>query len=349
VDVAVKNSRFSGHAEDVTWLWPGRVQSDQARTVRMPQWWNPPAHRTRRAGVHAYGPGFGKFFVQSPRNQRVLTKVTAVKNRGAVQSWYKHGAYLQRHGAQHGGRGRGFDAEGQQIPMSTTLARWQYAGDPHMFKVMLSPEHGGRLNLPEYAQQVMRAVERDLGQTLEWIGIDHYNNGHPHVHLCVRGVSNGRVVEMAKSYLHEGIRARAQEVATRLVGVRLAHEMDVAAERAVSRHRWSALDHAMQQKLSPQRTVTDTQLTPREKERLLALAERGLAWPTDGGWQLSPRWEDLKVREEERSKKPMEPEPAHEQPTPHTDPQRDAEREQEDQQRRAVIVDDIEHDLGWER
>jgi hypothetical protein len=316
----------------------------------MPQWWNPPAHRTRRAGIHAYGPGFGKFFVQSPRNQRVLTKATAVTNRGAVQSWYKHGAYLQRHGAQHGGQGRGFNAEGHEISMSTTLARWQYAGDPHLFKVMLSPEHGDRLELPAYAQQVMRAVERDLGHPLEWIGIDHHNNGHPHVHLCVRGVSNGHIVEMAKSYLHEGIRARAQEVATRLLGVRLAPEMDVAAARAVSRHRWSALDHAVQQKLSPHRTVFDAQLTPREQERLRVLAERGLAWPTDGGWHLSLQWEDLKMREEDRSKQPREQEPEHEpSPSRHPEPQREGERAQEEQQRRTVIIDEVEHDLGWER
>src|SRR5262245_24742383 len=346
----MKGSRFSGHAEDVTWLWPGRVQTDRAQTVRMPQWWNPPAHRTRRAGFNAYGPGFGKFFVQSPRNQRVLTKATAVTNRGAVQSWYKHGAYLQRHGAQHGGQGHGFDAEGHQISMSTTLARWQYARDPHMFKVMLSPEHGDRLDLPAYARQVMRAVERDLGRTLEWIGIDHYNNGHPHVHLCVRGVSSGRVVEMAKSYLHEGIRARAQEGATRLLGVRLAPEIDGAAARAVSRRRWSALDRTIQQKLSSRRTVLDSQLTEHEQERLRVLAERGLAWPTDGGWQLAPHWEGLKMQEEERSKQPREQEPEHEpSPTHNTEQQREAERAQEEQQRRTVIIDEVEHDLGWER
>jgi type IV secretory pathway VirD2 relaxase len=98
---------------------------------------------------------------------------------------------------------------------------------------MLSPEHGDRLNLPEFARQVMHAVERDLGQTFTWAGIAHSNTGHPHVHLCLRGVQHGQPVTIAKSYLHEGIKARAQEVATRLLGVRLAPELDRAAERAV--------------------------------------------------------------------------------------------------------------------
>jgi type IV secretory pathway VirD2 relaxase len=362
----VATGRFSDHAEDVTWLWPGHVEPDRARDVG-PQrtrssgrksahgtarWWDHPAPRVSNGGGHAHGPGFGIFFVHSPRDQRVLTKAAVANNRGPALSWYKHGAYLQRDGAQQDGPGRGFDAHGTPVNLSTTLARWQRDGDPHVFKVMLSPEHGDRLTLPEFAQRVMEAVQRDLGQPVDWIGITHDNTGHPHLHLCLRGVRDGQTVTIAKSYLHEGIQARAREVATRLLGVRLAPEIDRAAQRSVSRRGWSALDRALYQKVSPERTISDAQVSKRERERLQALAERGLAWPVSGGWQLSPRWEDLNMQPDEFIKKPQDHEDLeHEEQGKNTGPQRDAarEREQEEQQRRIVQIDHIEQDVGWER
>lgn len=349
----------------MTWLWPGHVQPDRARATgpRRPhasgrgraqqssRWWDQATPRTSTGGGYAQGPGYGKFFVHSPRNQRVLTKATVAKNRGPALAWYKHGAYLQREGAQQEGHGRGFAAQGNPVTLSTTLAAWQRAGDPHVFKVMLSPEHGDRLNLQEFTRAVMRAVERDLGHPVEWAGIDHYNNGHPHVHLCLRGVRDGQTVTIAKSYLHEGIKARAQEVATRLLGVRLAHEIDLAAQRSVSWSRWSGLDRSIHHKLSPQRTISDGQLTRREQERLSALTQRGLAWPITGGWQLSARWEDLKMQPDAFRKKPHEQEAEHDTQRPKAgqDPRRETDRDHDEQRRRTVLIDDVEHDLGWER
>jgi hypothetical protein len=362
----VAPGRFSGHAEDVTWLWPGHVQPDRARAVGpwrtqlggktsargTARWWDQPAPRVSNGGGHAHGPGFGIFFVHSPRDQRVLTKVAVANNRGPALAWYKHGAYLQRDGAQQDGPGRGFDAHGTPVNLSTTLTRWQRDGDPHVFKVMLSPEHGNRLNLPEFARRVMAAVQRDLGQPVDWIGISHDNTGHPHLHLCLRGVRDGQIVTIAKSYLHEGMQARAREVATRLLGIRLAPEIDRAAQRSVARRGWSTLDRALYRKISPERTLSEIQLTKREKERVQVLAARGLAWPISGGWQLSPRWEELNMQPDDFIKKPQGQEDRHhEERGKNTGQQRDAtrEREHEEQQRRIVQIDDLEQDVGWER
>ena len=358
----VAPGRFSEHAEDVTWLWPGHVQPDHGRlpagrarregrrTQRgQTPWWEQDAPRTRNGGGHAHGAGYGIFFVQSPRDQRVLTKPLVAKSHGSASAWYKHGAYLQRDGAQQDGPGRGFDAHGTPVNLSTTLARWHRAGDPLFFKVMLSPEHGDRLDLREFLQAVMRAVQWDLGLLLEWAAVDHDNTGHPHVHLCIRGVSNGQIVRMARSYLHEGMRERAQEVATRMLGVRLAPELEHAAARAVTRRGWSALDQSIVGKLSAERTVADGQLTPREQERLTALAARGLAWRINEEWQLSPRWEEITMERAQRDKTQPEHEHDEDKPNRQQDHHRDAQRAQDEQQRRIVQIDDLEQDMGWER
>src|SRR5262249_56101084 len=287
----VAPGRFSGHAEDVTWLWPGHGQPDRARDLGprrtrlggktsargSARWRDQAAPRVSNGGGHAHGPGFGIFFVHSPRDQRVLTKVAVANSRGPALAWYKHGAYLQRDGAQQDGPGRGFDAHGTPVNLSTTLARWQRDGDPHVFKVMLSPEHGERLDLPEFARRVMDAIQRDLGQPVEWIGITHANTGHPHLPPFPPRLPHRHPPTIPKAHLHEGIQARAREVATRLLGIRLAPELDRAAQRSVARRGWSALDRAPYRKVSPERTLSEAQLTKREQERVQVLAARGLA------------------------------------------------------------------------
>jgi hypothetical protein len=274
VDVVARN-RFSDHGEDITWLWPGHVQPDHGRLSpgrrqqgtrgeqgKLKPWWEQTPPRTRNGGgKHTQGPGYGLFFLHHPRDQRVLTKAMVTTNHGPRQAWYKHGAYLDREGTQGTERGHGFDAQGHPVRMSTWLGECQRNGDPHFFKVMLSPEHGHRLDLPAYTRALMRVVERDLGMRLEWAAVAHYNTSHPHVHLCIRGVSRGQVVTMARSYLHGGLQARAREVATRLLGYRLAPEIAAALRRSVARQGWSALDTALERKVSPERTITEEQLT----------------------------------------------------------------------------------------
>jgi hypothetical protein len=148
------------------------------------------------------------------------------------------------------------------------------------------------------------------------------------------------------------MQARAREVATRLLGIRLAPEIDRAAQRSVARRGWSALDRALYRKISPERTLSEAQLTKREKERVQVLAARGLAWPISDGWQLSPRWEELNMQPDGFIKKPQGHEDReHEERGKNPGPQHDAvrEREQDEHQRRTVVIDVIDHDLGWER
>jgi type IV secretory pathway VirD2 relaxase len=33
----------------------------------------------------------------------------------------------------------------------------------------------------------MAQAEKDLGTKLDWVAVDHFNTGHPHSHVIVRG------------------------------------------------------------------------------------------------------------------------------------------------------------------
>jgi hypothetical protein len=86
-------------------------------------------------------------------------------------------------------------------------------------------------------------MERDLGSRLDWIGVDHWNTDNPHVHLLIRGKTDGgRDLVISRDYISRGIRARADELVTIELGPRSEHEVRSALEREVEADRWTRLD-----------------------------------------------------------------------------------------------------------
>jgi type IV secretory pathway VirD2 relaxase len=54
----------------------------------------------------------------------------------------------------------------------------------------------------------MAQAERDLGTTLDWVGIDHWNTDNPYSHVIVRGRSDdGRDLVIARDYISQDLRA----------------------------------------------------------------------------------------------------------------------------------------------
>lgn len=306
------------------------------------------------------GPGHGRFFTATPRNQHVLVKGMVCKSFPG-RSWYGHGLYLQREGANREGEiGRGFDGQQNTVDLKTTLAQWQRDGDPHVFKIVLSPEHPEQLDLKVFTRRVVEAMERDLGQRLQWAGIDHHNTGHAHVHLLVRGVAEGHVLTMARSYLHGGIKQRAQEQATVLLGLRSRDELDQAREHALERKEWSMIDRSIKEKIDWARVgqqglrVHAADLTPFEQRRMGHHADHQLAHRDGDTWVLAVQWEEQLMNE--RGNEPRshgrtgreEIESPVQQPS-HDHQRKEQEREADEHHQRAVIVDELEQDVGWGR
>jgi type IV secretory pathway VirD2 relaxase len=91
--------------------------------------------------------------------------------------------------------------------------------DPRHVTVVVSPERGQDLDLTTFTRDLMRHVERDVGTGLDWIAVNHYDTDHPHSHVVIRGHDlAGEPVCMARAYLHEGMRYRAQALATQALG-----------------------------------------------------------------------------------------------------------------------------------
>src|SRR4051794_10446385 len=149
-----------------------------------------------------------------PYSQRCAVRVTYSPNRGVGQ-WAAHGRYIARDSATQSelGKGMGFDADPEPVSVAETLDAWQAAGDERIFKLIISPEFGERIDLQAHTRGLMAQMEHDLGTALKWVAVVHHNTGHPHVHIAMRGVNHcGKALRLQRDYIRAGIRRHAEDL-----------------------------------------------------------------------------------------------------------------------------------------
>jgi type IV secretory pathway VirD2 relaxase len=174
--------------------------------------------------------------------------VTYAKNKNQGQ-WKAHGRYIARDTATHGGdpSRAGFDATRTDINIASVLDSWQRAGDERLFKVIVSPEFGERLNLQDHTRKLIQCMEKDLKTRLEWVAAVHFNTEHPHVHIAVRGKDqNGCALVIARDYIRSGIRSHAENLATKALGARTELDTEEARQKEITQARYTSLDRIIQ-------------------------------------------------------------------------------------------------------
>jgi hypothetical protein len=140
----------------------------------------------------------------------------------------------------------GFNRDRAGIDIARELERWQSSGDPLLWKVILSPEFGDRVDLQRLARDLVERMAVDLGTTLEWVAVAHYNTEHPHVHMVMRGItSDGQPLHFRREYLKHGIRGITEDLCTRQIGYRTLHDAAEAERREISEKRFTPLDRAI--------------------------------------------------------------------------------------------------------
>ncbi|MBP2431590.1 type IV secretory pathway VirD2 relaxase [Bradyrhizobium elkanii] len=101
-------------------------------------------------------------------------------------------------------------------------------------------------DLKGFARELVGQMEKDLGTKLDWLGVDHWNTQHPHVHIIVRGVGeDGQELVISRDYIKEGMRARAQDLVTQELGLRSDLDIQRSLERQVEAERWTQLDRQL--------------------------------------------------------------------------------------------------------
>jgi type IV secretory pathway VirD2 relaxase len=97
--------------------------------------------------------------------------------------------------------------------------------------------------MPSYVRRFMAQVEKDVGRRLDWAAVNHHDTDNPHAHIVVRGVDgDGLPVRFDREYIANGMRARAQELATLDLGPRTQLDLQRARSREVLQDRFTSLD-----------------------------------------------------------------------------------------------------------
>jgi type IV secretory pathway VirD2 relaxase len=167
-----------------------------------------------------------------------------VRNKIAGQ-WKAHGRYLARESATHrtAQRQAGFDQAQDKLDIAERLSGWQQADDPRLWKIILSPEFGDKLDMQCFAREVMARVEKEIGAGVEWVAVAHHNTGHPHIHVAMRGIDRcGREIRLPREFVKHGIRKLAEEWCTEELGYRTRAQALEGQRREVGELRYTALD-----------------------------------------------------------------------------------------------------------
>jgi type IV secretory pathway VirD2 relaxase len=228
-------------------------------------------------------------------NRRVIVKARITKlKRGNLGAARAHLRYTQRDGVTPEGEdgklyGRNTDEAGGTVFLD------RCEDDRHQFRLIVSPEDGAELaDLKPFIRDLMTKVEVDLGTKLDWVAVDHFNTGHPHTHVVIRGKDDrGDDLIIAKDYMAHGFRTRARELLTLELGTELESDMAQKLAREVESERFTRLDRALLNH-ADQGFLVISAMPPTDREthaahmgRLRKLEDMGLVRERQTGvWQL---------------------------------------------------------------
>lgn len=231
------------------------------------------------------------------RSRRVVVKASIVrlagKGLGAARA---HMRYVQRDGVtREGAPGQLYGADTDHADGSAFVDRAQAGGDARQFRFIVSPEDGGEYeDLKDLTRRLMTQAEQDLGTKLDWVAVDHFNSGHPHTHVIVRGRDDaGKDLIIAKDYMTRGLRERAADLVSIDLGPRTDLEIVEALRREVDQARLTSLDRGLLADVDAAGLVSPSHRWPQHfasrTGRLRVLERMGLATEVEPTrWRLAP-------------------------------------------------------------
>jgi type IV secretory pathway VirD2 relaxase len=284
----------------------GRLQSHGAKALRIAGRTGARTSRQHghlKPGAARRGTGAGLRVAAgliNPGSRRVIVKGRySVIKAGDLRTARAHLHYILRDGVtREGEAGELYTARGDDADAAAFLSRSE--NDPHQFRFIIAPDDGDRVaDLKPFILDLVAQMEHDLDARLDWVAVDHFNTGHPHTHLVIRGRDQrGRELVMARDYIAYGIRARAQALITLELGPETEIERLRKLTREVEQERLTRLDRRIVGRaVDGICTVTAAQASGPQQQslqigRLQTLDRLGLATELQPGvWRLDPKLE----------------------------------------------------------
>jgi type IV secretory pathway VirD2 relaxase len=235
------------------------------------------------------------------RRRRVVIKSRIVKLAGkGLDATKAHLRYIQRDGVTpQGDPGQLYDASLDHVDGKDFLARCE--GDRHQFRFIVAAEDATEYpDLTPFIRRLMARMGEDLGTRLDWVAVDHYNTGHPHTHILLRGKDDhGKDLVIARDYISRGMRERAAEIVTLDLGPQSDLEIEQKLRQEVDQERFTSFDRSLLREAGPDRVLTIRSGAPDlsrlviKMGRLRKLQHLGLASEVEPGrWKLAKDLED---------------------------------------------------------
>ncbi len=229
--------------------------------------------------------------------RRAVVKVRIAKLRsGNMAAPRAHLRYIQRDGVDRNGEpGKIYGPELDDVDGGAFTDSCE--GDRHQFRIIVSPDDGEQLaELKPFVRDLMQQMESDLETKLNWVAVDHYNTGHPHTHIVIRGKAvDGKDLIMARDYVTHGIRQRAGQLLTMELGPEIEFDKQLKLAREVNAERFTNLDRSILKHVDQSMLVISA-MPPVEPlvhtshmRRLKHLSDLGLANELQTGvWAIDP-------------------------------------------------------------
>ncbi len=237
-----------------------------------------------------------------PGRRRVVVKArfTRIKN-GYLSAARAHLRYIQRDGVTREGEpGLLYGQDNDRVDGKAFLEGAE--DDRHQFRFIVAPEDGAQMeDLKPFIRDLMQQAESDMSTKLEWVAVDHFNTGHPHTHIVVRGKDDkSEDLIIARDYLSHGLRERACDLVTLELGPETKHELDHKIEREVRSERFTRIDRSLLG--DAEQGILTVLSSPHQNQqwqshrmgRLRKLESMGLAKELKAGvWKLEERTEQV--------------------------------------------------------
>lgn len=228
------------------------------------------------------------------RSRRAIVKMSYTHIAGGgLPAARVHLYYLQRGGvSRDGGPGQLYSASEDTADGRAFLDC--SADDKRQFRFIVSAEDGDQYrDLKPLVRRLMTQVEQDLGTKLDWVAVDHYDTGHPHTHIVLRGVDDrGQNLLIGREYVSNGMRQRAIDLVNLDLGPRTTLEIEERLRHDIGAERLTAIDRRMVRDMDADRTLGQSMRDPFQQSlrtgRLRKLEDMGLAEEIGGGrWRLA--------------------------------------------------------------
>jgi type IV secretory pathway VirD2 relaxase len=298
-------------ADDDFELWLGRIPKDRPfhhgvlKSANLAGGLKRLSKQARRFDGSRIGRGSGMGRVlgtssrhSGERSRRAVVKARIVRLAGkGARAAVAHLRYLQRDGTTREGEpGSLYSAELDAADGKAFLERGRE--DRHQFRFIVAPEDGADYqDLKPLIRRLMTQAEKDLGTKLDWVAVDHFNTGHPHSHILVRGKDDrGKDLIIAREYITKGLRQRAVDLVNLDLGPRTDREIMRSNLREISQERFTGIDRRLLRAVDGEGLVSPSHRDRVEQSlragRLATLSRMGLAdEERRGRWRLAENLE----------------------------------------------------------